>query len=93
MGAAKPCEESGGDALKLEFSRGKAAERVELLAGILPKLSHASTVRSLRSRGTPWAHCYAFIESVSRMLEVKPLITSGLRDNCSLHARSEVSFT
>ena len=63
-GAAKPCGEWGGDASKFEFSRGKAAGRVALLAGLLPKLSHASTVRGLRPRGTPWAHCYAFIESV-----------------------------
>ena len=63
IGAAKPYGECGGDALKFKFPRGKAAGRVALVVP-LPKLSHTSTVRGLRSRGTPWAHCYAFIESV-----------------------------
>lgn len=50
-GAAKPCGKCGGDALKFEFSRGKAAGRVALLAALLPKLSYASTVKGFKVLG------------------------------------------
>ena len=50
-GAAKPCGKCGGDPLKFEFSHGKAAGRVALPAGLLPKLSYASAVKGLKVLG------------------------------------------